>query len=191
MRSSSHFATSRVLKILRPRRDRLIAMRAPPTAPKSDAATRGAFRLFGLQTLAAPQVVLPRLFEQIECANRARYLAPRSIRTWIFSRSTVTSRGRPMRARWPPRSAARASLSACRRCSVPDVAAMLHGRKACRLVACRRAAHAADENYRRKSSSLSVLRWDAMAAALTFGFPESDSSNASSFDSSVRQTIKA
>jgi hypothetical protein len=34
------------------------------------------------------------------------------------------------------------------------------------------------QNYRRKSSSLSVLRWAAMATALTFGFPESDSSNA-------------
>jgi hypothetical protein len=31
-------------------------MRAPRIAPKSDAATEGAIRLFGLQTLAAPQV---------------------------------------------------------------------------------------------------------------------------------------
>ena len=55
----------------------------------------------------------------------------------------------------------------------------------------RRAGDAADQNYHRKSSSLSVLRWAAMATALTFGFAERDSSNACSFDSSVRQTLKA
>ena len=43
---------------------------------------------------------------------------------------------------------------------------------------CRRAGDAADQNYRRRSSSLSVLRWAAMATALIFGFPERDSSNA-------------
>jgi hypothetical protein len=48
--------------------------------------------------------------------------------------STVTSRCRPIRACRPPRSAARASLLRWgRRCSVLDVAAMLHGRKASKI----------------------------------------------------------
>jgi hypothetical protein len=44
------------------------------------------------------------------------------------------------------------------------------------------------QNYRRKSSSFSVLRWAEMAALLTFGFPEIVFSNARSFDSSIWQT---
>jgi len=37
---------------------------------------------------------------------------------------------------------------------------------------------ATDWDYRRNSSSLSLLRWAATVAAPTFGFPEGDSSNA-------------
>ena len=45
-------------------------------------------------------------------------------------------------------------------------------------------------NYRRESSSFSLLRWADMAT-FTFGFPERVFSKARSFDSSVWQTIKA
>src|SRR6266496_2123469 len=41
-----------------------------------------------------------------------------------------------------------------------------------------RAGDAANQNYCRKSSSFSVLRWAAMAALLIFGFSERDCSNA-------------
>jgi hypothetical protein len=54
-----------------------------------------------------------------------------------------------------------------------------HGSLARRLIAVRRhAGDAANQNYCRKSSSFSVLRWAAMAALLTFGFSERDCSNA-------------
>jgi hypothetical protein len=54
-----------------------------------------------------------------------------------------------------------------------------HRGLACRCVAARRrAGDAANQNYCRKSSSFSVLRWAAMAALLTFGFSEKDCSNA-------------
>src|SRR5262249_47368409 len=90
MRSSSHCAALRALKIRCPRRDRLLAIHAPSIAPKSDAATEGAIRLFGLQTLAAPQVFYRESSSQIERAG--------GLELPLGTRSAASQHGGPVSA---------------------------------------------------------------------------------------------
>src|SRR5262249_5441190 len=110
MRSSSHCAALRALKIRCPRRDRLLAIHAPSIAPKSDAATEGAIRLFGLQTLAAPQVFYRESSSQIERAG--------GLELPLGTRSAASQHGGPVSALRHPMSGDGERLASAR-CAPP------------------------------------------------------------------------